>query len=118
MAFVPLMYSLNVLKIASSFFKSFVSINTSTSFLKSINCFATIEFKVVIETAQLAVEPTALNSNLFPVNANGDVLFLSVLSNKTSGNLPTTFNFKSVFSSGDNFPFVTPSNSANTFVNC
>ncbi len=79
---------------------------------------ATIAFKVVIEVAQLAEEPTALNSNLFPVKANGEVLFLSVLSNNTSGILPTTFNFKSVFSSGDNFPLVTPSNSANTFVNC
>ena len=92
------------MKIASSFFKSFFSIKASTSILKSFNCFATIVFKVVIETAQFAEEPTALNSNLFPVKANGEVLFLSVLSNKTSGNFPTTFNFKSVFSSGDNFP--------------
>ena len=98
--------------------KSFASIKVSTSFLKSFNCFATIVFKVVIETAQFADEPTALNSNLFPVKAKGDVLFLSVLSNKTSGNFPTTFNFKSVFSSGDNFPLVTPSNSAKTLVNC
>jgi hypothetical protein len=41
-----------------------------------------------------------------------------VLSNNTSGILPTTFNFKSVFSSGDNFQLDTPSNSANTLVNC
>ena len=34
---------------------------------------------------QLALEPTALNSNLFPVNANGEVLFLSVLSTSSSG---------------------------------
>ena len=112
------MYSLKTLKIASSFFKSFSRIKASTSFLKSFSCLATIVFKVVIALAQFADEPTALNSNLFPVNANGEVLFLSVLSNKTSGILPTTFNFKSVFSSGDNFPSVTPSNSAKTLVNC
>ena len=86
--------------------------------MKSINCLATIEFKVVIALAQLADEPTARNSNLFPVKANGEVLFLSVLSKITSGILPTTFNFKSVFSSGDNLPLVTPSNSAKTLVNC
>ena len=39
----------------------------------------------VTAEAQLADEPTALNSNLFPVNANGDVLFLSVLSIRSSG---------------------------------
>ena len=77
---------------------------------------ATIAFKVVIALEQLAEDPTALNSNLFPVKANGDVLFLSVLSNIKSGILPTTFNFKSVFSSGDNLPVVTPSNSAKTLV--
>lgn len=33
--------------------------------------------------------PTILNSNLFPVNANGDVLFLSVLSNGIFGNEST-----------------------------
>ncbi|MNE83701.1 hypothetical protein D3C80_1805390 [compost metagenome] len=103
---------------ASSFFMSFSSIKVSTSFLKSINCFATIEFKVVIALAQFAVEPTALNSNLLPVKANGEVLFLSVLSNKTSGIFPTTFNLRSVFSSGDNFPVETPSNSSKTLVNC
>jgi hypothetical protein len=64
-------------------------------------------FKVVIALEQFAEEPTALNSNLFPVSKQ--VLFLSVLSKRTSGILPTTFNFKSVFSSGDNFPAVTPS---------
>ena len=94
------------------------SIKLSTSFLKSFNCLATMAFKVVIALEQFAVEPTALNSNLFPVKANGEVLFLSVLSKSTSGILPTTFNFKSVFSSGDNFPAVTPSNSAKTLVNC
>lgn len=33
--------------------------------------------------------PTILNSNLFPVNAKGDVLFLSVLSNGIFGNEST-----------------------------
>ena len=70
-----------------------------------------MEFKTVIGLAQLAVEPTARNSNLLPVKAKEDVRFRSVLSNKISGILPTTFSFKSVFSSGDNFPLVTPSNS-------
>ena len=113
-----LMYSRNTLKIASSFFKSLVSINASTSILKSFSCLATIAFKVVIALAQFADEPTALNSNLFPVKANGEVRFRSVLSSKTSGILPTTFNFKSVFSSGDNFPVETPSKSLKTLVNC
>ena len=52
-------------------------------------------------------EATALISNLFPVNAKGEVLFLSVLSNKISGIFPTTFSFNSVFSSGESFPLVT-----------
>ena len=40
---------------------------------------------MVIGPAQFADEPTALNSNLLPVNAKGEVLFLSVLSNNNSG---------------------------------
>ena len=71
-------------------------------------------FITVITSAQLADDPTALISNLFPVKAKGEVLFRSVLSNKISGILPTTFNLSSVFSSGDNFPSVTFSNSSNT----
>ena len=102
---------------ASSFFMSLLSIRSSTSDLKAINCLATIEFKTIIGLAQLALEPTALNSNLFPVNANGEVLFLSVLSNSISGILPTTLSFKSVFSCGDSFPLVTVSNSFKTLVN-
>ncbi|MNQ46383.1 hypothetical protein D3C85_601960 [compost metagenome] len=112
------MYSLKTLKIASSFFMSLFSIKFSTSFLKSINCFATIAFKVVIALEQFELDPTALNSNLFPVKAKGEVLLRSVLSNNTSGIFPTTFNFKSVFSSGESFPVVTLSNSDKTFVNC
>ena len=74
---------------------------------------------MVIAFAQFAVEPTALNSNLFPVKAKGDVLFLSVLSNKIWGILPI-FNFNSVFSSADNalFSLTLASNWFSTFVNC
>ena len=39
----------------------------------------------VIAGEQFAEEPTALNSNRLPVNAKGEVLFLSVLSINTSG---------------------------------
>ena len=42
-------------------------------------------FKIVIGLAQLAEDPTALNSNLFPVNAKGEVLLRSVLSINSSG---------------------------------
>ena len=42
-------------------------------------------FKTVIGFPQFANDPTALNSNLLPVKANGEVLFLSVLSSKISG---------------------------------
>jgi hypothetical protein len=65
------------------FLHVFVSIKASTSF-EIFNCFATIAFNVVIELEQFELEPTALNSNLFPVKANGEVLFLSVLSKRTS----------------------------------
>ena len=41
--------------------------------------------RTVTADEQFADEPTALNSNLLPVNANGDVLFLSVLSISSSG---------------------------------
>ncbi len=112
------MYSRNTLKIASSFFRFLSLISLSTSILNSFNCFATIVFKTVIGTAQFADEPTALNSNLFPVKANGDVRFRSVLSKRISGILPIIFNFKSVFSSGDNFPLVTFSSSSSTSDNC
>jgi hypothetical protein len=76
------MYSLKTLKIAS--FLHVFRFNQSIHFLKSFSCFATIAFNVVIELEQFELEPTALNSNLFPVKANGEVLFLSVLSKRTS----------------------------------
>ncbi len=42
-------------------------------------------FKTVIGLEEFAEEPTALNSNLLPVKAKGEVRFLSVLSNKIEG---------------------------------
>jgi hypothetical protein len=75
---------------------SFVSIKASTSFLKSFLLFATIAFNVVIELEQFELEPCS-KLKFISCKANGEVLFLSVLSKRTSGILPTTFNFKSVF---------------------
>ncbi len=113
-----LIYSFKTLKMASSFFIFLFLIKASTSVLKSISCFATIALRTVIGFAQLAVEPTARNSNLLPVKAKGEVRLRSVLSNKISGILPTTFNFKSVFSCGESLPLVTFSSSSKTSVNC
>jgi hypothetical protein len=95
---------------------SFVSIKASTS-LKSFSCFATIAFNVVIELEQFELEPTALNSNLFPVKANGEVLFLSVLSKRTS-EFYLRHLILNLFFLWNNLPAVTPSNSAKTLVNC
>ena len=61
----------------------------STSFLKVRNCSAIAAFSAVIAEAQFAEDPTARNSNLLPVNANGEVRFLSVLSTSNSGICPT-----------------------------
>ena len=75
-------------------------------------------FRTVIETAQFAVDPTARNSNLFPVKAKGDVRFLSVLSNMTSGMRPIS-SFKAVLSSGVNFPaLMLVSKASNNSDNC
>ena len=108
------MISRKTLKIASSFFMFLVSTKLSTPFLKSRSCSVTMAFKTVIALAEFDFDPTDLYSNLFPVNANGEVRSLSVLSNKISGILPITFNFKSVFSFGDNLPFDTFSKSSRT----
>ena len=80
-----------------NFLCPFLSTTTSASAVKSKSCLATIVLRTVIGLAQVAVDPTARNSNLFPVKANGDVRFLSVLSRSISGILPTTLSFKSVF---------------------
>lgn len=79
------------------------SISESTSSLNFLSCSETITFKTVMALAQLADDPTALNSNLLPVKAKGEVLFLSVLSSKISGILPTTFSFNSVFPVATNY---------------
>ena len=70
--------------IATSFFSPF-SIRRSTSALNFFKVSAMIVFKTVIGPAQFAEEPTARNSNLFPVNANGEVRLRSVLSSINSG---------------------------------
>ena len=46
-------------------------------------------FNTTFGCAMDALEPTIRNSNLFPVNANGEVLFLSVASFMKSGNVAT-----------------------------
>ena len=71
--------------------------------------------RTVIEIAQLAEEPTALNSNLFPVNAKGEVRLRSVLSNISSGMLRCKSNFKIASSCSSNFVLTRVSTSANTF---
>ncbi|MNI25806.1 hypothetical protein D3C73_794820 [compost metagenome] len=85
-AFESLMYLRTTFKIARSFLMPFL-ICLSTSVLNSINCAATIAFNTVIGKAEFAEEPTARNSNLLPVKANGEVRFRSVLSNFNSGTL-------------------------------
>ena len=70
------------------------SIRLSTSCLNIVNCSATVAFRANTAAAQLALEPTARNSNLFhlkrlPVKANGEVRLRSVLSSKISGIFPT-----------------------------
>src|SRR5471030_2837760 len=50
---------------------------------------ATIVFKTKLQPAIEAEDGTILNSNLFPVNANGEVLFLSVASFGSGGNVFT-----------------------------
>ena len=109
------MQSFNALNRASSFFIP-PAINRSTSALKTVSWSATIKFKMVIACAQVAEEPTARNSNLLPVNAKGEVRFLSVLSSSISGILPTTLSLSSVFFSGDILPPSSFSSSSNTEV--
>ena len=70
-------------------------INSCKSFLKSFefsslsaNCFkdsATAVFNIIFAQEIDSDDPNARNSNLFPVNAKGDVLFLSVESLGSSG---------------------------------
>ena len=85
---------------AISFLSPF-STRPSTSDLNFFSVSAMMVFNTVIEIAQLAEEPTALNSNLLPVNANGEVRLRSVLSNNNSGILlcKSSFNIASSCSS-------------------
>ena len=63
------------------FFKSSLKFfEFSNVILASLNFFATIVLMTVIGIAHESLEPTILNSNLFPVNAKGEVLFLSATS--------------------------------------
>ena len=71
----------------------------------------------IVGLPQLALEPTARNSNLLPVKAKGEVRLRSVVSRKRSGILPTTFSLSSVFSSGDKLSEDT-SKASNTWVSC
>jgi hypothetical protein len=93
-----LMYSLKTLKIASS--SSCLRFNQSIHFfLKSFSCFCNDCIQCSIELEQFEL-PTALNSNLFPVKANMFYFYLYCLKERLNF---TYVNFKSVFSSGDNF---------------
>src|SRR5690554_3074780 len=105
------MYFLNTLTIAI-FFSFPLDISFSMSFFNSLRTSATITFKAVIGPATLPLEPTALNSNLLPVKAKGEVLFLSVLSNMISGILLIP-NFKYILSPFSSFRFPFFSNSSN-----
>jgi len=78
------MYFLITVNRAMSFLSPFL-INLSTSALNLTNCSAMIAFKIVIGAEEFAEEPTALNSNLLPVKAKGEVRLRSVLSNKICG---------------------------------
>src|SRR5690606_13894725 len=69
---------------ARSFFVPFL-ICLSTSVLNSISWLATMALRTIIGNAEFAEEPTARNSNLLPVNANGEVRLRSVLSSFKSG---------------------------------
>ena len=55
----------------------------------SANASATIVFRTIFGEAIESRDPTIRNSNLFPVNANGEVLFRSVASFASSGSVRT-----------------------------
>ena len=64
-------------KVSNAFSKS-AAFSSSSENLSSSS--ATIVFNITFGPEIDADEPSDLNSNLLPVNANGDVLFLSVVS--------------------------------------
>ncbi len=57
-----------------------ISFAFSSSSAKAAKASATIVFNTMLGSATFACEPGIRNSNLLPVNANGDVRFLSVAS--------------------------------------
>ena len=101
--------------IAISFLSPF-SIKASTSAANLFKVSATIVFRIVIGCPQFAVEPTARNSNLFPVNAKGEVRLRSVLSINNSGMLRCKSNFKMASSCSSNLVPTRLSTSFNTLV--
>ena len=77
----------------------------SNSAVIFFNWSATIVFRTIIGKAILCVEPTILNSNLLPVNANGDVLFLSVASIVKEGSVDAPDSYFLPFSEEVASPF-------------
>ena len=76
--------------------------------------FATIVLIAAPVVAGVELDPGILNSNLFPVKANGDVLFLSPASLSNAGNTSTpNFNLD-IACAGD---FLFNATSSNTSVN-
>ena len=63
----------------------------TTASWNSLRLSATTEFSTKTAEATFCEEPTARNSKRLPVNAKGEVLFLSVLSGKISGMELTIF---------------------------
>ena len=54
-----------------------ISFLFSSSSAKSENAFAMMVLSTMLASATFACDPSMRNSNLLPVNAKGDVLFLS-----------------------------------------
>ena len=75
------------------------SINFSTEARNSLSWLAIAALIAIMAAAQLEDDPAARNSKRFPVKANGDVRFLSVVSSKISGIRPIP-SLSVVFSSG------------------
>ena len=76
-----------------SLIRSCTAISKSSAFSRrsaaSQKASATMALIVVLGEAMESEEPTVLNSNLFPVKAKGEVLFLSVASFTKSGSVDT-----------------------------
>ena len=72
----------------------------------SANAAAAAAFNTVIGTAQFIELPTARNSNLLPVNANGEVRLRSVLSLARVGILPTPISSRKCSGSLVASPFI------------